>query len=100
MSTINKVGYTPGPWKVVEHTPESASVRIDEDCLISGAYLGGESDTLTVANARLIAAAPELLESAKDALESLKRLPNTEGAYRITVIQELQAAIAKAEGRN
>jgi hypothetical protein len=49
------------------------------------------------ANARLIAAAPELLQAAKDALESLKRLEDKDGAYRVTNISQLQSAIKKAE---
>jgi hypothetical protein len=48
-----------------------------------------------IANARLIA---ELLEAAQDALESLRRLPDTEDAYRVTCIGQLVRAIAKARG--
>jgi len=54
----------------------------------------------TAETALVMSAAPDLLESAKDALESLKRLPNVDGAYRVTVMQELQKAIAKAEGKD
>ena len=42
---------------------------------------------------------PDLLSAAKDALESLRRLPDSEGAFRITCIGQLEKAIAKAEGR-
>lgn len=37
---------------------------------------------------------PTLLEAAMDALESLRRLPDVDGAYRITCIQQLERAIA------
>lgn len=47
------------------------------------------------ANARLIAAAPELLSALKDCIESLERL----GAFRVTCIQQAKAAIKKAEGQ-
>ena len=48
------------------------------------------------ANVRLIGVAPELLAALKDARESLKRLPDVDGAYRITCIQQADKAIAKA----
>jgi hypothetical protein len=50
------------------------------------------------ANACLIAAAPELLQVLKDCLQSLERLPDVDGAYRVTCISEAKQAIAKAEG--
>lgn len=46
--------------------------------------------------ARLISAAPDLLSAAMDALESLKRLKDADGAYRVTNISQLQDAIKKA----
>jgi len=54
----------------------------------------------TAETALVMSASRELLESAKDALESLKRLPDVDGAYRVTVIQELEKAISKAEGKD
>jgi hypothetical protein len=50
-------------------------------------------------NVCLTAAAPDLLSAAKDALESLKRLEDKDGAYRVTNISQLQTAIIKAEGK-
>ncbi len=38
-----------------------------------------------------------LLAAAIDARESLRRLPDTEGAFRITAIQQLEMAISRAE---
>ena len=46
----------------------------------------------------LLSAAPDLLAACEDALESLNRLPNVNGAFRVTCIAELKSAIAKAKG--
>lgn len=45
---------------------------------------------------RYQAAAYDLITAAKDALKSLERLPDTEGAFRVTCIQQLKAALIKA----
>lgn len=101
--------HTPGPWAI--------KPMIDEDQVgifsgpgasrgdWGGGYAGGspryvavadkrDTPAETLANARLIAAAPELLE----ALEALLSYDNL-GAYdRATVRQQARAAIAKATG--
>ncbi len=43
-------------------------------------------------------AAPALLAALEDCLQSLERLPDNEGAYRVTCIQQARAAIAQAKG--
>ncbi len=43
-------------------------------------------------------AAPELLKAAKDALESLRRLHDANGAYRVSCIFQLESAIRHAGG--
>ena len=47
---------------------------------------------------RIRDAAPDLLAASRDALESLRRLPSTPDAYRVTCISQLESAIAKATG--
>jgi hypothetical protein len=96
------VGHTPGPWDVYAGTmieregmllatvPESSQM-----CPPDGRDMFWE----TRANARLIAAAPELLEALEDCVESLSRLRNADGAYRVTCLQQVRAAIAKAKGK-
>jgi len=117
--------HTQGPWRIIwnyrSNTAEIETVRQDDgyrhltndlpmccsrDNLSDLVMLTDPEDNRqyrysgeAVANARLIAAAPELLEVAKDALESLKRLEDKDGAHRVTNIQQLLAVIAKAEGR-
>ena len=57
-----------------------------------------DGDTLNATDARLIDAASDLLAASRDALESLRRLPSTPDAYRVTCISQLESAIAKATG--
>jgi hypothetical protein len=45
---------------------------------------------------RAHAAAYDLVMAAKDALNSLQRLPDVDGAYRVTCIQQLKKALLKA----
>lgn len=68
-------------------------------CLVSGST----SNESVIADARLIAAAPELLEVLRDALDSLdyveRTLPGLSGyGVRQERIQKARAAIAKATG--
>lgn len=106
-----KSKHTPGPWKVIKSemhgepmlyvgTPQSTT-----DFTLGGlekhaAYILGGCPSETEANARLIAAAPELLAAAK-----LVMLVNPGAVYlngtdgeRYAEFDKLAAAIAKAEG--
>jgi hypothetical protein len=99
--------HTPGPW-VIADDPTSEGVWIDHPDLKSGeddeicrcldSTLSGEE---CLANARLIAAAPELLDALKtltDALnESLEPVPLA--ADIVNAFRDSMRAIAKAEGR-
>lgn len=102
--TSIKNKHTPGPWCFCDHAPvitESAH-PFREICDYTDAEFSlGEAE----ANARLIAAAPELLAALKDCCDELNRLrdlhcPEYEGKLGEPVIPEsVRAAIAKAEGR-
>lgn len=95
-------GHTSGPW--VEQLFEGGGFEI------SAANQGSYGGTLVVcrrgghsiradeihANARLIAAAPDLLEAAQAAWNCIGELPPTQA--RVEVAQLLQAAIEKATG--
>lgn len=88
-------GHTPGPWTVNGFGGSFEVLCRTRDGV---AVSAGEIPKDGIANARLIAAAPDLLEAAKDALYTLDRLP----ADTVTapgVSRSLRAAIAKAEGR-
>lgn len=95
--------HTPGPWTVSYQTPflvvDSAHVVIAS---ASGVSSGGASDVSgfeqAKANARLIAAAPELLAALKRAASWIKS--EAEGNDEMPLVFVVaEAAIAKAEGK-
>lgn len=89
-----KSSHTPGPWKIDGGTNKNDDLFIWQDTDKLGGHgiakIYGEWGDMTGPNARLIAAAPELLLSAKAAL-----LRCSDVAAKIM----LEKAIAKAEGR-
>lgn len=99
--------FTPGPWR--QDAPGSLLVIAGEgrspDDIVAGCW--GHSDerySEGVGNARLIAAAPELLAALKDELDSHGHLSGRcaapAGADGCTLkCERFRAAIAKAEGR-
>jgi hypothetical protein len=103
--------YTPGPWTYLRDY-EFMNVVDSERNLIASARMGDQTRTIESeereANARLIAAAPDLLEAAKDGLaiiegvlgSVLKRSSEfeSEDIFRATQLRtKIQRAIAKAE---
>lgn len=98
--------HTPGPWDV------EIDERIDERGLyyVAGYNIHSREDGAVVgiegiccgprdeANARLIAAAPELLAACAGLLDALRTSGVSNGAIRFAEDQA-RAAIAKAEGR-
>lgn len=78
--------HTPGPW-----TQHEGEVRAKNYGLISRSYYG-KPDGEGVANARLIAAAPELLQ----ALQGMVDYYGTASA-NIEALEAARAALAKAE---
>ena len=95
--------HTPGPWNVGATDAETAEIDVVSEgrpyiCLV----LPGAVDGRTEANARLIAAAPELLMAlrlASPALEYLrKQFPRSEHDDSIDALAITKSAIAKATG--
>lgn len=90
---MTKHKHTPAPWEI--ETIES------EDCL-SYAILGCQYESEKQANARLIAAAPELLEALETACEIIR---DSYGEEDVDIPSDCQAvnvmerAIAKAKGK-
>ena len=85
-------GHTPGPWRVIEQDDEmviSSDTSTDDVATV----FGGDS---IEANAKLIAAAPSLLEALKGMLEWARRVKQSNPGLEV-----LNAIIAidKAEGR-
>ena len=97
------ISYTPGPWKA--KTVKALGIYANNDQQIAVVHNemprgGRRQDDYNIeeANARLIAAAPDLLEAAKVLISSLVWERKRSG---ITYAggEMLEAAIAKAEGR-
>lgn len=89
----NKVGFTPGPW-VASGTniyKEGVTARIKLLSLPPTPY------NENAANARLIAAAPELLDIAKAYRNLLRTMAATEG--EVATFAHIEYVLAKAEGR-
>jgi hypothetical protein len=85
-----KKEHTPGPWKLAGPTTIS---NADETIVIGYAHNYKTPRVQTDANARLIAAAPELLEALKDAVCALQCSGKDWPAET-----KARAAIAKATG--
>lgn len=84
--------HTPGPWDLVVHGKNDS--RVGRKTLLAIVYSENFGDRPTQeANARLIAAAPDLLLGCKAALRYRDGLVGT-------AIVQIEAAIAKAEGRD
>lgn len=99
---MSEIEHTPGPWEAKGVVVWAAPVQLIgggtyhrpiSDCRVEGMVKGHENNE---ANARLIAAAPDLLE----ACASVWLLLADTGDNKLRLIaDECRAAIAKAEGR-
>lgn len=101
MNNSNK-RYTQGPWKVENHTEHqgpytSAALEVWSNNRHIGTIHEHVDDIcIDKANARLIAAAPELLE----ALEYVRTMLNETHPENRDLIKTLDAALAKARGES
>jgi hypothetical protein len=94
-SKPNRTTHTPGPWTVEPCTHGGLLLRRG-DQIGPGTHVQSSLQILPVEDAHLIAAAPELLSSLRDAYEELQLHgvgPQCDG------MKAIAAAIAKAEGR-
>lgn len=97
--------HTPGPWEIDYNDSSNPIIGADKQVVARVAHLAAWRHPLEAeANARLIAAAPELLDLAKSALEELGKMDftlsaNWNGSIKTNVALFLEKAIAKAEGR-
>ena len=89
---VSETKHTPGPWLfnektyAIENKYETVLAKIPDDTLAFGSAI--------IANARLIASAPELLEVCKDII-------GMDREYHIPteLVEKLSKAISKAEGK-
>ncbi len=88
--------HTPGPW-ITNGGQIETEQGVYNGGIIATVGIVNHQDATDIANARLIAAAPELLAAAKQAREHLVYYRSVPAGQ--TVMDNLDAAIAKAEGR-
>lgn len=103
-----RVKHTPGPWKVSEHRYSKRGARYSRPAVIaeSGHYITTEvhahnlNPESTQANVALIAAAPELLEVAEEALDVMELFYTDSPAASVLhhdLSERMRAIIAKAK---
>jgi len=107
MNTQTQINHTPGPWITFIRTfgPEVITDNEAGKRLASlhWATCRDIDENESIANARLIAAAPELLEACKLALGQLEGVNPTSGVHSSSLsadIRIIKEAISKAEGKN
>ncbi len=113
MATETTTKHTPGPWAVctwASHMPLSgwpSEVCADDGegdgttiCMFYKVDLYDFDRAAVEANARLIAAAPDLLAACEAALDELEYFHEPQMTGTSGIIRDLRAAIAKARGTN
>ena len=101
---MNTPAHTPGPWRTIESTNKTMRTVVGPDFpgqgYIADVNLCRTNDAQDVdgeANARLIAAAPELLQLVKDMREAFY-VKGTRKAL-LAVMERSKSVMEKAEGR-
>lgn len=98
--------HTPGPWRVAEGDSGIILAPSDSgrpDRYVQVIYHEDEKYTYkSPGDANLIAAAPEMYRACKHALTIVDEYENSPSGYAGTIVLRklLEAALAKAEGRN
>jgi endonuclease III len=93
------IKHTPGPWNY-DRSGYSLYVNSGRE-LVTALSMDGKRLETSEANARLIAAAPDLLDVAKEANAELERLNDPRGFVSMRqerIMEKARAAIAKATG--
>jgi hypothetical protein len=92
---MSAAAHTPGPWSTGGHDIKAQYGNILVGCVFHMLQEGGSQDKEAIANARLIAAAPDMLAA-------LKMLREIDDAYGFDLDEpqrdQMHDAITKAEG--
>ena len=94
MKTPNTT-HTPGPWTFNGDHVVAGTHTVVADPFASDALFGGEGE----ANARLIAAAPELLAALETAVDAIWLTGDRFTDHKAAVTDTARAAIARATGK-
>lgn len=97
--------HTPGPWAVDDDNRPGMEwnrhIVSGDNAICFMAHSDGKDPEQDEANARLIAAAPELLEELRDAVETIKAMSGKDlSCDPHEDVSAFEAAIAKATGAN
>lgn len=94
--------HTPGPWIQVGHWVEHPNEKIPDICTCDLQAIGHghlkRTEAETIANARLIAAAPDMLEALQAIYNERPRGYQYVSEYSLTIEDIARKAIAKATG--
>ncbi len=96
--------YTKGPWEWKDDDRETFGHYRLRPGILASSFIDGTpwGDAIDQANARLIAAAPDLLEALEQSLKALedhaKAYPHMQKGYTVDAITAAHAAIRKAKG--
>ncbi|WP_143322750.1 hypothetical protein [Candidimonas nitroreducens] len=97
-NTEQRAGHTPGPWIYYADTPSADPnwhivTTANRMRVLANVHIE-PGNGMDVANARLIAAAPDLVDALRVAYSDIRRLPG----YTIDMLGRIEAAIARATG--
>lgn len=97
--TNPKASHTPGPWRVDATKGSMSYVRAASgEAIASCSWKHGQQDVPAIANARLIAAAPKLLEALEKCLERLEWAESEGLLQNFSTTRQAHAAIGQAKG--
>lgn len=99
---MKKTKFTPGPWRIeTENETGTPTISIRDGLNQQIATVNPYRLAWRDADARLIAAAPEMLEALESLVERCSHLKNLNGVQDIIAkqIDDAKAAIAKARGK-
>lgn len=97
---MSETKWTPGEWKLT-FDPEFAYVRADHHGQVSKSYRGGpnpEFNAANEANARLIAAAPELYAALDELFREAMKAMTTGNSNLAVAHERARSALSKARG--
>lgn len=89
--------HTPGPWRVVQD-PTNISLQVYGQTLALFECWRRSDEQTELANARLVAAAPDLLASLQLMVDRFLDTEGSYGAWENDALEAARAAIAKATG--
>ena len=101
---MNKTKFTPGPWMIGFKHDEMGVIAPGPVAIADCNYDPALSESEKQANARLIAAAPEMLEALKNAYALISEIPlNKNGEIERAILKnyhDLESIIEKAIGES